>query len=358
MSKKFAFLIHPRIDVQRDMRRVHPLLGLIPDTVYQQALRRIPIRPFVTGKLSSEDGNVQGELILVPFSAKQMLQLAPEFVFDRIKKAVDLASFRDCHLVGLGALTAPLSGGGKFLQNRTDIGVTNGNSFTAAMTLLAVEAILRQFQKSVSISIIGASGSTGQCFSELLAHRFRNGSIHSLTLIARNEVRLTETEHRVLKHKPSFSVHTSRNMSTVIQSDVVVLLTSSTENLLRSEHLKEGAVVLDDTQPRNTSPYLCIERPDVTILDGGLVATPGIHSTMDIGLPKRHAYACLAETELLALEGHNGHFSIGYPALEQAQLMLDLAKKYSKYGFYLADFRSFGKPIELSILDNVKVGNA
>ncbi|MFX4302230.1 hypothetical protein ACOJUR_08245 [Alicyclobacillus tolerans] len=346
MSKKFAFFIHPRSEVQKDMRRVHPLLGIVPDIVYQQVLKRIPVPPFVSGKLSTQDQRLQGELILIPFSAKQMLELPPKKVFSRIEKAVDLAKQRGCELVGLGALTAPLAGGGRLLQKRTDIGITNGNAFTAAMTLLATEKILNQTQKPAHLAIVGASGSTGQCFSELLAHQIKNGSIASVTLIARNEIRLAETENRILKHKPNFHVKLSRSMNDVKQSDVIILLTSSTENLLRSEHLKEGAIVLDDTQPRNTSPDLCKERPDVMILDGGLVETSGVFCSMDIGLPKGHAYACLAETELLALEGHQGHFSIGNPEVEQAKYMIFLAQKYASYGFRLAKFRSFGKRVD------------
>lgn len=54
---------------------------------------------------------------------------------------------------------------------------------------------------------------------------------------------------------------------------LVVLLTSATDALLRSEHLGEGTVVVDDTQPRNTSPDLPRRRPDVLVLDGGIVTT-------------------------------------------------------------------------------------
>jgi hypothetical protein len=48
---------------------------------------------------------------------------------------------------------------------------------------------------------------------------------------------------------------------------------------------------------------------------------------------------------LLALAGHEGHFSIGTPQVEQAEYMLKLAKEHRQFGFNLAPFRSFGKLI-------------
>ena len=42
----------------------------------------------------------------------------------------------------------------------------------------------------------------------------------------------------------------------------------------------------DDTQPRNTDPRLAVERPDVTVIDGGVAAIPGIDLRGDIGLPR------------------------------------------------------------------------
>jgi len=140
-------------------------------------------------------------------------------------------------------------------------------------------------------------------------------------------------------------VRTAKDISAVRTADLVVLLTSSADCLLRSEHLKPGAIVLDDTQPRNTDPALLTERPDVRIIDGGLVSVPGMRMTNNIALPRGYAYACLAETMLLALEGHSDHFSIGTPTLEQADYMLRLAHKHRQFGFDLAPFHSFGQPL-------------
>ena len=53
------------------------------------------------------------------------------------------------------------------------------------------------------------------------------------------------------------------------------------------------------------------------MVDGGVVQVPGMHLRGgDIGLPRGQAYACFAETFLLGLAGHVGHFSTGVPTLD------------------------------------------
>ncbi|GGK31499.1 hypothetical protein GCM10008955_26670 [Deinococcus malanensis] len=53
----------------------------------------------------------------------------------KLEAAVDRARDLGAQTVGLGGLNALAAGGGETLAHRTDIGVTNGNAFTAAMTL-------------------------------------------------------------------------------------------------------------------------------------------------------------------------------------------------------------------------------
>jgi predicted amino acid dehydrogenase len=128
-------------------------------------------------------------------------------------------------------------------------------------------------------------------------------------------------------------------------ADLVVLMTSATGAVLTSDHLKLGATVLDDTQPRNSSPTLLEERPDVTILDGGVVSTRGLDRRgFSIGLDAHASFACLAESSLLALDGHRGHGTIGRPSLEQVDRVQALAHRFAHLGFDLAEPTTFGEP--------------
>ena len=137
-------------------------------------------------------------------------------------------------------------------------------------------------------------------------------------------------------------------MNAVADADLVILLTASADSLLDSEHLAPGAVVLDATQPRNTSPDLAERRPDVLVVDGGVIDIPSLRLVGgNIGLPDGRAYACFAETALLSLTGHHGHFAIGAPALELVEHTRALARDLSHLGFTASAPTSFGVPVLL-----------
>jgi len=53
------------------------------------------------------------------------------------------------------------------------------------------------------------------------------------------------------------------------------------------------------------------KRPDVLVIESGEIFLPGNVRMKDIGLPKGIAYACLAETMVLALEGRFENFTLG-----------------------------------------------
>ncbi|WP_420595736.1 semialdehyde dehydrogenase [Deinococcus sp.] len=339
MSDKFAFLIHPRNAVAADMGKLFGApLGWIPDSTYAWAMKTLPVPPLITGNVRFEGHAAQGTLITVPLSAPLLLGLPRRAVQAKVHAAVDRARDLGASIVGLGGLTAPVTSGGKSLAARTDIGVTNGNAFTAAMTYLGIERLLPQLPAHPVIALVGASGSVGSCVTHLLARR----DVGELLLIARHEGRLEDLRAALPAHSRAT---VSTQMDDVRKADLVVLLTSSSEALLGSQHLKAGAIVLDDTQPRNTDPALLTERPDVMIIDGGLVEIPGMSLRGTIGLPRGLAYACFAETMLLSLSGHTGHFSLGLPSVPQAEMMLALAHQYAELGFHLAPFHSFGKPL-------------
>src|SRR5262249_27240469 len=54
-------------------------------------------------------------------------------------------------------------------------------------------------------------------------------------------------------------------------ADVVICATSTTERLVRPERLRRGAVVCDVSRPSNVGAEVRSKRPDVLVLDGGVV---------------------------------------------------------------------------------------
>jgi predicted amino acid dehydrogenase len=283
-----------------------------------------------------------GHVLVVPFAARHLLT-APREGRERVHRAVDRAAALGCDLVGLGALTATVTGGGGSLRERTDIGVTNGNAFTAAIVDDQARELLRWAVDPVAerhVAVVGATGSVGAAVTRLLA---RDRAAGRLTLVARGAARLQELAADVGRRVPTT---TSTSLYAVADADLVILLTASADSLLTSEHLAPGAVVLDATQPRNTAPPLVDERPDVLVVDGGIVSIPSLRLLGgDLGLPQGRSYACFAETALLALSGHRGHFSVGVPTLELVDRTRELAHGLRHLGFHAAEPTSFGQPL-------------
>lgn len=337
---RFAFLIHPRTDPSEDLGLVNPLLGLLPGRVVESAMRHLPLKPWVHASITAEDrpDEVLGDVIALPLTPSMLLGEDRALIAKRVDQAIDLAVRRGATVLGLGALTAPATAGGAKLRKRTDIGVTNGNAYTAAVTASAVERIASGMGRRPVIALVGANGSVGTAVARLVG---RSGVAEELVLVGR-------TPGALAALSGDLGAMWSTDMAECRRADLVVLMTSAAGAVLKSEHLKLGAVVLDDTQPRNTSPALMTDRPDVLLLDGGVVSTPGLHRTgYAIGLAAEASFACLAESALLALAGHRGHGTIGRPSIEQVDRVRTLATTYRHLGFGLAEPTSFGQAVDV-----------
>jgi fatty aldehyde-generating acyl-ACP reductase len=331
----FAFLVHPRARIGDDLARIWRPLGRVPESVWDTAVHRLPVRPFVSSRVHL-GRQTAGHVVVVPFGARHLLD-EPGEGRARVTRAVDHAASLGAGVVGLGALTATVTAGGISLRGRTDIGVTNGNAYTAAVLEDQLTGLLGGERR---VAVVGATGSVGTTLVRLLA---RARSVDALTLVARGAPKLAALRREV---GGLVATSTSTDLHDVRDCDAVVLLTASADALLGPEHLAPGALVLDATQPRNTDPALQVRRPDVTVVDGGVVDVPTMRLRgADIGLPPGRAYACFAETFLLSLAGHTGHFSIGVPTLDQVDHVRDLARRFAHLGFGAAASTSFGRTL-------------
>src|SRR6478736_2389854 len=189
LSSTFAFTVHPRARLGEDLARVWRPLGRVPDPVYDTALRRLPLRPISMAGIHIGGSRV-GHVVLVPFGARHLLT-SPSEGRARVHRAVDKARALGCDVVGLGALTATVTAGGVSLRGRTDIGVTNGNAFTAAVLEDQLAGLLGGTRR---VAVVGATGSVGTTLVRLLA---RAGSVDSLTLLARGTPKLEALRREV-----------------------------------------------------------------------------------------------------------------------------------------------------------------
>lgn len=63
----------------------------------------------------------------------------------------------------------------------------------------------------------------------------------------------------------------------------------------------------------------------------------------DFGFPPGMAYACMAETMILALEGRYESFTLGKQI--EAEKVHEIAQLATKHGFRLGGFRSFEREV-------------
>ena len=114
------------------------------------------------------------------------------------------------------------------------------------------------------------------------------------------------------------------------KADLLLCATSTTERIVRDEHLRSAAVVCDVSRPSNVCTEVCHRRPDVLVIDGGIIRMPSgaTLSFKTSSLDRGQAYACMAETMMLAITQRYADTSLGFDLpLEQVFAMDRLARE-------------------------------
>ena len=298
----------------------------------------------VKGLKSQKSGEeIKGYIISITMTSEQMLKDRKRAA-RKIVSATKFAKKKGAMIIGLGSLSSPVMNGGVDLVEEYGIFVTNGNALTAGVTLLGVKEIAKRkkitFSKS-TVAVVGATGSVGQAVSKLLV---RDCSVGKIVIIGRTPSNIVRLGEELEKMKEHTEVIQSTKISDIKFADIIITATSSSEVLIRSEHLKKNTIVYDVTQPQNVARSIKKERKDVLVIDGGIVKLPpGVTCRFNMGIPRGTAFACFTETLLLAAEEIKKDFSIGKVKLEQVDYILKIA---DKYGVELAPLTNWGEPIE------------
>ncbi|ARU40469.1 hypothetical protein CCB80_04660 [Armatimonadetes bacterium Uphvl-Ar1] len=342
---KFAFLIHPL--EAKDMARKYGFLKYLPDRVIERLVLFVDpkIAGRITGIVSPSGETTEGLLIGVGLTPRQFLELPKEIVYKKLVRAVEMAKENGAQIVGLGAFTSVFDDGGITLAKRTGMAITTGNSYTVAT---AIEGTLDACdrvgidRKAATLAVVGATGSIGRACAEVMAPEFGRVIVIGRDL-ARTEAVAAEIPGAVA----------SVEIADLRQADVVVTVTSSESDLVLPEHLKQGAIVCDVSRPRDVSVRVAKERPDVLVIEGGVIAVPGkMETEFDFGFPQGTAYACMSETFMLAMLDRPESFTLGKTvSAEQVREVQEMARRL---GFKLAGYRSFERAVEDSQIERVR----
>jgi acetylornithine/succinyldiaminopimelate/putrescine aminotransferase/predicted amino acid dehydrogenase len=387
-ERRFAFLMHP-LDYGNAVD-FDSSLAYLDDRSLEEVVGKVTglMDPFVAshGRVVAKTGEtIYGEFITLPRTAEQLAGMPKEDAAAYVRGALHLARDRGAEMIGLGAFTSVVTLGGRALTDE-GVPVTTGNSYAAVASADAARKALalagNREDRPPSTAIIGATGAIGRAMALMLAEdvgrlilvgnpdssssrvrerllaraadvvdfvtarhaegtSFKPGTFAArlLTMLpcAREEViaRLERTAWLVLTQETKLAVRGAR---------LVVTATSATGTMIGAEDLQPHAVVCDVSRPANVSREVIAARPDVLVIDGGIIAVPDKSILGQFGLGAGLVYACMAETMMLTLAGHLRNTSIGTDlAPETLQLLRSLA---DLYGFEVARLRSFGQPVE------------
>ncbi len=346
-KSRFAFVIHPLS--QEYFRSVEPLgtvakyaPGPAMDAM-EKALAYLP--PFtyshVTGITSPTGAEAEGWLITVAGTPKELMAHRPEFTYGRLLAAADTARKLGAQIMGLGAFTKVVGDAGVTVARRAPLPITTGNSYSASGALWAArDAVLKlglaevdeQGRISGKAMVVGATGAIGSVCARLLAL-----SSDELFLVSPETAKLLALKRDIEKDDPRAEIHVAATPDGHLgEMDVIVTATSGAgKRVIDIMQVKPGCVITDVARPLDLSAEDVAKRPDVLVVESGEVQLPGDDVQMrGIGLPPGVAYACLAETVVLALEGRYETFTVGR-AIEWEKVK-EIYKLGLKHGMQLA----------------------
>jgi predicted amino acid dehydrogenase len=320
---RFAFVIHPlsqshlaKVEPLRTIERVSP--GVVMDGVEKVMAYAPPMKySRVTGVQSPTGAEAEGWLITVGGTPKELMAHSPEFTYARLLAAAEDAKKLGAQVMGLGAFTKVVGDAGVTVAKQAPLPITTGNSYSASGALWAAHEALERLglagtdehgRITGKAMVVGATGAIGSVCARLLAL-----ASDDLYLISPETAKLLALKGDMEKENPRAQIHVAATPGEFLpEMDMIVTATSGAgKRVLDIMAVKPGCVITDVARPLDLSAEDVAKRPDVLVIESGEIELPGDVHMRDIGLPHGVAYACLAETIALALEGRYETYTVG-----------------------------------------------
>jgi len=356
-----AFIIHP-IDPKRDVSRKFPFLGRMLNEkqidFFSTFFPPVYISE-ITGITSEATGKeIRGWFIACPLTPGRMMELSERTVYRKIIQTGRLAEKLGAKILGLGAFTSVVGDAGITIADALDVPVTTGDSYTVTVAVDAIREAARAMEiplNTATAAVVGATGAIGRVCAELLAD-----DVERLYLIGRRQEALedlrTQLQARGRTLRPDSAqaeLILSTKMDVLADAQLILTVTSAIHDVIRPEFLMPGSVVCDVARPRDVSAMVAATRDDILVIDGGMVDVPGpADFHFNFGFPPGKAYACMAETFALALEGRFEDYTLGKHLTRERVEEIDTMAK--KHGFRLSGFRSFEREVTLQQIETVR----
>jgi predicted amino acid dehydrogenase len=321
---RFAFVIHPLSQEYFKIIKPVEVLSQVSPALLMDSLEKVMAYapPFVYSRIegvkSPTGVEAEGWLISVGGTPREIMSHSPEFTYRRLLAAAAMAKRLGAQIMGLGAFTKVVGDAGVTVAKRAPLPITTGNSYSASAALWAAHDALLRMQLlplpkgkervDFQAMVVGATGAIGAACARLLVRAARE-----VTLVSPETAKLLALKESILQETPDAKLRLSAKADThIAQMDMIVTATSGAgKKVLDIMKVKPGCVITDVARPLDLPPEEVARRPDVLVIESGEIQLPGEVFMKNIGLPKGVAYACLAETIVLALEGRFENFTVG-----------------------------------------------
>ena len=345
MPAKFALITHPYdlAHLRRILTYYEPGAKLPPDALLTRVFEWTPSFKLDEwhGIRSRTGATVDGYNIACPIMPG-MPSLGPKGIFEKVRRACDLAAQLGAGIAGLGGFTSIYGENGRVsAREQARIAVTTGNTLTAAMAVRGIQRAAERQGVDLSeatAAIIGATGDIGSACARYLARQVRY-----LNLAARAQGKLGALGNDLAALAPGRIRVATDNRQALADADVVLCVASASAPIIEPEDIQPGAIVCDVGYPKNVAARAA-DRDDIFVFDGGLLACPcPVDFGCDNGLPSPEVlYGCFAECIVLALEGRFESFSWGKGNITPERID-EIASIAERHGFRLAPFYSGGR---------------
>jgi predicted amino acid dehydrogenase len=300
-------------------------------------------------------------MIALPWTAEQIMARVRGgelgTLREKIETAVDLARQQGCTLAGFAGYTSIVTDNCRSLAEHR-IGLTTGNSLTAAAALDATRQVAAGSgipAEAARVGVVGALGNIGRVLAEIEAEgvasllllgrqggerrllhladelyeqaweRLQNGverggiaaALRAAVGMPRSGGSLSGSELRCLVEQSMGGrapVRIATDLAQLRDCNVIYAASNSPQPVLGPEHVGEHpTVVCDVAVPSDVRAEIARDRSNVRLLRGGIVRLPAGQdfNLRGMVLADGQSYACVAEVILLGLAGVGGNFSYG-----------------------------------------------
>lgn len=227
---RFAFVIHP---LSPKYIANHPRFRFtryLPERLVERVAAHFP--PMYISKMrgirSQATGEeIEGLLFTLGATPRELMRHDTSFTYRRLIKCARMAERMGAKLMGLGAFTSVVGDAGITVAQKSDIGITSGNSLTVAATLEAAkQAVIKMGATDLTrgkAMVVGATGSIGSVCARLLAQ-----AIGDVVLVAPRVERLLTLKKQIEAETPGARVTAATSADAYLaECDLIVTTTSA-----------------------------------------------------------------------------------------------------------------------------------